>query len=265
MNFSDYSRLEALNHSGMKYLERSPAHYKAWRDGTLDDKTTDAQSFGISAHVAILEPDRFETDYLFLPDTSHCKTPAEKAALTKASKKEFAGENKRLLSYADNTAILSMREAVMKHAYARYLIESSLKEKVNTWTDPDSGAACKARFDLWRPESGILSNIKTIQDASNDAFARHVRSYNMARQAAFYTDGVQAESFLWIVIEHQEPYGVRVITVPDYLLQIGRQSYQLLSHLYQRCIETDTWPSYSQEVTPLWLNSTTSVAESASI
>lgn len=255
MNQDTYNALPGLNHSGIKWLEKSPAHYKAWKDGLITE-VSPALELGIAIHSAILEPAKFSELYLSLPDTSHLDTPAQKAALTKAAKKEHQGTDKILLSYQNFNTVLKIREAVMAHPYARYLIEQSEAEQVYTWKDKDAGAACKCRADLVMREQGVLSDLKTTQDASPEAFSQSIAKYRLHRQAAFYLDGCEAQRFNFITVEKQPPYGVVIYTVPAYILEAGRQLYKPLVYLYQSCVESGEWPGYSHDVTtvslPAW-------------
>ena len=88
MNRDTYDALPGLNHSGMKWLEKSPAHYQAWKLGKLSESSP-ALDLGIAIHCAILEPESFKQTYVCLPDTSDLDTPAKKAALTKSAKKDL--------------------------------------------------------------------------------------------------------------------------------------------------------------------------------
>jgi hypothetical protein len=45
----------------MKWLEKSPAHFKAWKEGRLGESTPAME--GIAIHSAVLEPDKFRDTY----------------------------------------------------------------------------------------------------------------------------------------------------------------------------------------------------------
>ena len=74
---------------------------------------------GIAIHCAVLEPARFETEYVALPDTSHLATPAKKAALTKAAKKDITDSHRIALSFADYQMVTQMAEAFVADADSR--------------------------------------------------------------------------------------------------------------------------------------------------
>jgi exodeoxyribonuclease VIII len=255
MNQQTYNALPGLNNSGMKWLEKSPAHFKAWKEGRLGESSP-AMELGIAIHCAVLEPDKFRDVYVALPDTSHLPTSGKKAAMTKAAKKELEGTDKVPLSFFDYNMVLNIFESVMAHPFARYLIEESEREQTVTWVDKDSGAQCKCRADLIMRDRGVLSDLKSVQDASQAGFAKGIADYRWHRQAAFYADGCEAERFNFIAVEKVPPYGVMVFSVPNHVLEAGRQLYKPLTQLYQTCVQKDEWPAYSQDVAtvnlPAW-------------
>jgi exodeoxyribonuclease VIII len=215
MNRSEYDAIIALNNSGMNQLERSPAHYIAWRDSPK--KTTPAQLFGIAAHVAVLEPDKFfEYDDL-LPDTTI-------------------------------RAINKMREAVMRHPNARSLIETSEHEVVKVWDR--SGCPCKGIADgVIRSNNLKLVEFKTTRDASQ--FERDFIRYKYHRQAAFYFDGFCAQESYVIAVEKDPPYGVRVFALTPNLIEQGRALYEPMTRLYKRCMDDGVWPGYENGISLL--------------
>jgi hypothetical protein len=112
MNQQTYNALPGINNSGMKWLEKSPAHFKAWKEGRLGESSP-AMELGIAIHCAVLEPDKFRDTYVALPDTSHLASPGQKAAMTKAAKKELAGSGKIALSFSDYNLVLNIFESVL--------------------------------------------------------------------------------------------------------------------------------------------------------
>ena len=122
--------------------------------------------------------------------------------MTKAAKKELAGSGKIALSFFDYNLVLNIFESVMAHPYAKYLIEESEREQTVTWVDKDSGAQCKCRADLIMRDRGVLSDLKSVQDASVEGFAQGIANYRWHRQAAFYADGCEMERFnlFWFTV-----------------------------------------------------------------
>ena len=62
----EYNEIDAINWSTLKHIQRSPAHFKYLLDNP--PKQTAAQSFGVAVHEAILEPDKFQENYIIAPD-----------------------------------------------------------------------------------------------------------------------------------------------------------------------------------------------------
>src|ERR1700679_2233502 len=57
---ADYDAIEATSITRLKELRRSPQHYQ-W--ALTHRRETDALNPGIATHVAVLEPERFETEF----------------------------------------------------------------------------------------------------------------------------------------------------------------------------------------------------------
>ena len=50
------------------------------------------------------------------------------------------------------------------------------------------------------PRRGVLSDLKSVQDASPEGFAQGIANYRWHRQAAFYLDGCEMERFNFIAV-----------------------------------------------------------------
>lgn len=241
-----YREIEALNQSGMDYLKQSPAHYRAWRDGLLDAEPTPAQIFGAAFHAAVLTPRIFKRKYARFDGDRRTKTG-------KQEYEELSAGGLIPLSSKDWKAIAAMRQAVFAHPAARLLLRESRHEVAKTWKDPDSGAACKGMADCWNPEKGILAELKSAADASEEAFRLAIARYHYHRQAAFYLDGFGARAVNVIAVEKAPPYGVMVYRIPPHVLAVGRAAYKPLAALYQGCVESGKWPCYDTGITDLQL------------
>lgn len=241
-----YTDINALNNTGMKYLQQSPAHYRAWRAGLLDAESTPAQLFGAAVHCRILEPDDFHRRYARFEGDR--RTKAGKAAWAEIQLSGKAAFNAR-----DWEAIQAIYDAVMLHPAAAHLVENSHHEIARTWTDDDTGAACKGIADMLDMATWTLTDLKTTLDAGPDGFKTALARYQYHRQGAFYLDGFKAAAFNIIAVEKAPPYAVAVYRLPPYVLNFGRDIYKPLAALYQDCIESDRWPAYDSGVNDMHL------------
>jgi hypothetical protein len=244
MTYADYRAMKALSNTGMTYLRRSPAHYQAWRNGELDAEPTLSQQFGILVHLAILEPEKFETTCVTWNGDKRTKQGQELY-------EHWENQGKIIIKTTSWHRIKAIREAVLSHPIAQHLIESSQHEVIKTWTDSISGAECKCRAD--GVNNTFIIDLKTVLDASPEAMSRCVAHYEIHRQAAFYLDGFKKQEFFLIAAEKTAPHPVAVYRIPEHVISIGRDIYQPLAKVYQYCIDNDEWPAYPKEISDLHL------------
>jgi exodeoxyribonuclease VIII len=86
---------------------------------------------------------------------------------------------------------------------------------------------------------------------------RSVIKYRYHVQAAFYSQGIGAEQFLFIAVEKKPPFAVAVYATPPELLEKGLiYAVQDLRQL-ATCRAENRWPGYGDEiqslVIPDWL------------
>lgn len=63
----EYRKLKALNYSTIKTFEISPLYYKNLVDGKIEEKPKDYFELGKAIHCAVLEPNRWEKEYVRCP------------------------------------------------------------------------------------------------------------------------------------------------------------------------------------------------------
>lgn len=245
--FDEYCNLERLNNSGIKLIvNHSPFHYKnAERD------ETSSLVIGHAGHTAVLEPDEFESRYAVFPE-GMTKTTKE----GKSTWAELESSGKSILRFSEYTAAMSAAKAIRGNRVANELLADGDAE-VTVLAEIDD-VPTKIRIDYYRPDLGMLIDVKTSDDAGLGAFSRSIASYGYDIQAAFYLDtcrmlDLPAESFVFIVVENKAPYGVAVYEIDQTSIEIGREKYQRGLDIYRQCIAFDEWPGYPEEIQPISL------------
>lgn len=247
-----YARWDAINHSILKLYARSPLH--AREEMMHPKEPTPAMEFGHAAHLAILEPERFETEVLLVPESA----PAERRS--KADKKwwaDFEHEHRghTILKREAFDSLRVMKDAIHAHPVCRKFITApGLNEASFAWTDPRTGLLCKAREDMLREVDGYAwaLNLKSAKDASKAAFSRDIHRLQYHEAGAYYLDGMKALGqedvrFALLVIEKERPFGCAVWELEDASLAQGRAQAREHLRKHAECVAANEWPGYSPE------------------
>ena len=133
-------------------------------------------------------------------------------------------------------------------------------------TDPLAGVPVKIRPDYAiLPGNrlfhhGLIVDGKSMADASPDAFGRECWNWDMALQAALYSDVWQQHfrtseppAFVWLASEKDAPHCCKYYSAPPHLVAYGRVIYRQLLDTYARCLGTGVWPAYAAGVSPAQL------------
>lgn len=235
-----------ISKTGLDEIARSPAHY--WEcylnPDREEEEATPAMVFGSLFHTLVLEPEKYERRYVVAP------------ALHKNSnayKEWAAAQGEREIINADQLErAQKMATAIRNHVSAGAILKSGKAEVRYDFQEPITGALCRMKLDFETVINGqtYLIDVKTSEDARIKAFARSVVDYRYDVQAAFYMDGYAAATgvtpaaFVFVVIEKKPPYAVACYTVPNEVLQLGRNKYLDDLRVYQRCLETNVWHGY---------------------
>lgn len=265
----------AIGASGLKELRRSPAHYwSKYRDPQREpDESTPAKRFGSAYHMALFEPDGFTKAYAVVPEGLDRRSKEGKALFA-----EIEDSGREPIKHADLQLIVRMRDAVMRHPTAAYILgaDGGACEQSMLWRQSDGwsrdGLICKIRPDFYIPPGksdlyphGVIVDLKTTSDAQPEAFGRSVWNYAYWLQAPWYIDGFQRvfESarppvYLWLAQESDAPHAAAVYSPAPDLLDYGRREYRRLLDVLARCEDSGEWPAYDTLITrlemPAWVD-----------
>lgn len=247
MPAEEYHAHQAVGHSSLVKLMRSPAHYRAYMDTPREP--TPAMFFGTALHTAVLEPERFRDTYVVKPSFDRRTKAGKEGALEwEENHKGFVGIEQEQMD-----AIRAIQVSVFQHRTANQLLSNGHAELSVFWIDPDTGIECKCRPDfLTIDENGEVTGIvdvKSAADGSSELFAKAMVNYGYDLQSAFYSDPFQAAlgreiPFRFIAAESDEPFAASVYRVGERTLQLGRKKYKQALQLLAWCRESNSWPSY---------------------
>jgi hypothetical protein len=240
LTFDEYSAIDAVNWSSLKEMSKSALHYQ---NRLMMPRTdTAAMLLGRAVHSAVLEPDRFPLE-LAVWDQGDRRGNAWLAF-------KDANSGRDILKADEYETCLAIRDAVHAHSVASGILRGE-SEVTITWTDAETGIACKARVDHMN-EHGIC-DLKTTADLDPHAFESTCARLEYYGQLAFYNEGTGfASSPRIIAVESGAPHDVVVYHLSDDALNAGRQLVR--DHLYHLagCIKSGIWPGRSsaeQELT----------------
>ncbi len=247
-------RLGVASKSALDQVERSPAHYRAWLDGTRSE-TSAALEFGRAMHCAILEPERFAEQYVVEPDFGDCRKTANKAARD-AWRLEHAGAV--TIEDEQMTSIRGIVSSLKSHELASKLLAGGESEVTLSWEDQATRLPCKGRVDYFIRDLGIAVDVKSTEDASPEAFRRSIARYGYHRQDAFYRGGFRAlgvplKHFAFVVVEKSAPFATAVYMLDAEAVASGEQSVARNMITLAGCVRRDEWPGYPTEIQTLSL------------
>ena len=268
----DYHGSFGFSSSQVKTLvEKTPAHLK--HSFTAERETTVAKSVGQALHTLVLEPHKFEAEFIVPPEINR---------RTKAGREEWADFEKQAkdkhqtlitqkqLDEARQMAKLQtcIDGEMVPHPIAHLLLKDVIPESSVYWwynaMDPDDDGdyrlMCKVRPDALSRLHPVVIDIKTTKDASFSGFSKDILNYKYHLSAAMYLEGVNQckpllqdigffayTKFVFICVENFEPYLTAVYEMSPEYLDLGKQLYRLSIRKLQQGMRED-WPGYPDEI-----------------
>jgi exodeoxyribonuclease VIII len=256
MTNAEYHSLPSISKSGLDLIHRAPALYRYRRANPTPQ--TPAMRWGTLVHTAILEPETMAERHIVAPACDR-RTTAGKAEWAAF---QAAANGREVISEDEAAALESIRAMAHSDPVAGpILAKISDVERSIFWTDADTGLDCRCRPDAIL-DNGYILDVKTTTDAGADSFSRSIAQWRYHVQAAFYSDGYEAEfgappkGFAFLAIEKEPPYLCAVYLIDYKAVLRGRSEYQADLRTLRTCIDTDTWPGLSDKPTridlPKW-------------
>lgn len=248
LSFADYYAIPAMSHSVLEGFvpPSTPAH---GRERMLNPReSTAALDLGHGFHVCLLEPARFELEYVAAPKFDR-RTRVGKLGWAEWQE---ANRGKSLLSQDEIDQYQRMRDSVLAHPTARELLTGPGANELSiVWKDEPTGLLCKGRLDRvgtlggW----GWIIDVKSTEDASERAFQRSIARYGYGRQASHYRAGLNAlrpqpRRVAFIAVEKDRPYCVAVYELDERALEQGDRENRQALDVYATCLEANNYPGF---------------------
>lgn len=252
---TDYHADQSLSHhlgrslsvSGAKTLLADPARFLYERDNGRPPK--DVFDEGTIAHELILHGGDSRIRVIDAYDwRSKAAQEAKKAA-----------HSDRLVPIHRGTLLMASRvaRAVRRHPLASAILAEGKPEQAMFWIDEETGITCRGRVDWTRDNALVDVKTAAYGKATKSAFEREAANYDYPMQAAHYIDGYEALTgkrvpFLFLVVEKEPPYMVRVFQLSEYDLEAGRERIREARRLFAD-YESNGYPDDSTDIHTLTL------------
>lgn len=269
LSWDEYLAIDAVSRSQLLRLFHSPAAFKhaEEREETL------AMKGGTYTHMAVLEPERFESTVAVMP-RFHGGMKDENAVEKgydggREAKAEWLAEHEGLevIEGSVRDESLGIANAVHRCEAARVLLEGEREDSEVTvvWDDVAHGVRCKARLDrLFDNMTGGM----TIVDLKRTHSVRPATFFNstvpkmrLHIQDAFYTRGVQTirgvtpdpifgdgYAFAFVAFEPTPPHHAAVFELGGSTRELANRELDRMLEVVRWCQDTGNFPDYSTHV-----------------
>ncbi len=249
-----YDAIPALNWSTLKLMHKKAKVAKFLMDHPSKD--TDAMRLGAATHVAVLEPEKFDSLYVVAPE---CRRGTK---VWNSFVEDHPDQS--ILKPAEYNDITWLGTAVRKHPKAAELLAAPTQSTEVTVIWDCEGMLCKSRIDwIGLPYNGptVVMDLKTtIKELGHrsDQFDGEIGRRFYHEQMAFYRGALDSISpaprpFYILAVEKGAGHDVAVIEVTEDQLDAGRARYLDLRRDYQWCRDNNKWPGYCDGIAELEL------------
>lgn len=254
--WDEYTALPGVSISRLKELRRSPQHYL---HRLTHPKESKALTLGTAAHTAVLEPERFASQFAVWGERT------DGGALRPRRGKDWDAfvascPGKTIITADEHNTATAIAVAVRSNALAMRYLESGDPEVTMQWEQ--GGHICRGRVDWLTTVDGVphVVGLKTARDCRHFKFGAAAASLGYHLQWGFYYDAYRLlrnrePRMIEIVVESEPPHAVAVYFIPSDIIDQGRDEYQALMLRLAECESTGHFPGPQEHEEPLSLPS----------
>lgn len=252
MTNEEYHAKEEISKSDLDASKKSGKHFKYKKEGPKQIPTL-AMKFGSAFHALALEPDLFENEFIYKPDTTSKTWLMTKEG--KAWKQDQEEAGRTVLSLEDKANLEGMMQSLNNCAPAKKLLDATGKaEQSFFWTDKETGLGCKCRPDYLLVDGDTIVDVKTTVDASYRGFLKSISNFRYHVQAGWYlhgleqATGIRPERFIFIAVEKTAPFGVGVYEADTYMVVNGYDTAREDLARIAKWKKEDHYPGYCDDI-----------------
>lgn len=249
LTHEEYAEIPAEHAGQLRKILTSPLAYA--RGLVEPDVDSDTLRLGRAIHTAVLQPQRFATQYVcWTGGVRRGKAWDQYVADAEAAKQTILKEDQLDL-------VVKISKAVRTHPIAAPLLSQDGRAELTiAWVHDRTGIGIKVRVD-WL--AGVLLDLKTCRDPAPRRFACTAAELGYHFQLALYADAVAAAGLgtppvKIIAAQNREPHDVVVYSLDEDLLLAGRLEYERALDQLVDCRRINKWPGQAEtEELPLKL------------
>lgn len=249
VSFDDYRAMPGVNGSLLKELRHSAEMYRFRKHNPKESKSL---TFGKGGHCAVLEPERFDTDFAVWSRRTESGNLAPRNG---QHWDKFSAEHAHqvILTADEYAKTRTLQAAIRSNVDAmRYFGQPGGEPEV-TMQAVLFGRECKGRLDWlcndWEdPSRPALVGLKSARDCRSRLFGRQAFALGYHLHWALYRDLYKAithhpnPKVVEIVVEAEPPHSVCVYVIPEEVLQLGFDEYTTLLAKLDEFERADQWP-----------------------
>jgi exodeoxyribonuclease VIII len=251
--FDEYRQKPGINKSLLDRFSLCPAEAKIYLDDPESGKATEAMIMGSAVDTLVCEPNLFDTRFWVRPDT-YCNEDNETkpwSGNSKICKAWVKGHSDRpILTWNQHEEAHSIASTIKDHPIAGPLLAQCKAQRSMFWIDKSTGLLCKGRPDFVASRFG--ADLKVMRSIATPAVSKAIANYRLHLQAAFYTDGLNAngiacDDFYFICAKRvgdSKPL-INIKRLALRAIDLARATYQRELAALRECHEKNFWPDYT--------------------
>ncbi|EMD0638884.1 PD-(D/E)XK nuclease-like domain-containing protein [Salmonella enterica] len=267
MTNDEYHAAPGVSKSHLDLIRnKSPRHY--WHrylnpDREPEEKTAPMKR-GTATHVAILQPNEFEK--LVICGLDHDRRSKENAAKWAAFEEENA--HKTIITKDAYEKIMPLRDYVWAHPEASRLLTNIIVEQsifgmmdvpdgeggyvLNEETGKVEQALVKCQPDALARDFSYLLDLKSADDAQEDAFGRKAGNLRYPVQPAWYNAvmncalGRSPDVAAFLVFEPEPPYCIAIYYMEELDMLMGWRAAERDFAMIEHHRRLNWWPDYAE-------------------
>ncbi|MBE8596813.1 PD-(D/E)XK nuclease-like domain-containing protein [Xenorhabdus sp. BG5] len=230
-----YHKDEAIGSTSVKAISLSPAnlYFNPF-------KGNKSSHLGTAIHAALLEPDKFERDFILKPDIKTRASAEYKALL------QHAEAEKILVNGEVETVTQMVKSARMNGDFMDYLNDRGHSEVSMFATCPETELNLKCRFDRLSESAPYPLDIKSCRDATERKFSQQFGKLHYHVQAAFYlyvlklVTGRELNQFCFFALQNNPPYSNCMYYIGEDSLELGYKVMFESLYKLKACMEDES-------------------------